>query len=164
MNEDAKQARVSPESEWFHPPPALAEQAHIPNPAAIYARAAADRLAFWEERAETLEWYRRWDHVLDDSDAPFYRWFTGAQTNITLNALDRHLNTARRNQVAFIWEGEPGDQQTYSYWQLSREVNRFANVLRGLGLKKGRPRNHLHGAYPGNRHRHARLRQNRRAA
>ena len=137
MNENAQQARVSPESEWFYPPPALAEQAHIPNPAATYARAAADRLAFWEECADTLQWYRRWDHVLDDSDAPFYRWFTGAQTNITLNALDRHIHSARRNKIAFIWEGEPGDQQTYSYWRLSREVNRFANVLRGLGLKKG---------------------------
>ena len=137
MNEDAQQGMTATESEWFHPPPALAEKARIADPEAAYARAAADRLAFWEERAETLQWYRRWDQVLDDSDAPFYRWFTGAQTNITLNALDRHLNTARRNKVAFIWEGEPGDQQTYTYWQLNREVNRFANVLRGLDVKKG---------------------------
>ena len=137
MSEKTKPERKTIESEWFYPPAAIAQSAHIPDPDALYAEAAADRLAFWEERAKTLQWYRPWERVLDDEDAPFYRWFTGAQTNITLNALDRHLETPTRNKIALIWEGEPGDQQVYSYWRLSREVNRFATVLLGLGLEKG---------------------------
>ena len=93
--------------------------------------------AFWAERAATLDWYQPWQQVLDRSDAPFFRWFCGGKTNIVLNALDRHVHTPRRNKLALIWEGEPGDRQTYSYWQLWQETNRYANLLRGLGVGKG---------------------------
>jgi acetyl-CoA synthetase len=75
--------------------------------------------------------------VLDDSNPPFYKWFTGGSTNIVYNALDRHVNTWRRNKLALIWEGEPGDLRTFSYHALNREVCKFANVLRGMGVKKG---------------------------
>ena len=66
---------------------------------------------FWAERAEELEWYQKWDQVLDDSQAPFYKWFAGGKTNIVHNALDRHMKTWRKNKLALIWEGEPGDSE-----------------------------------------------------
>jgi len=75
--------------------------------------------------------------VLDDKDAPFYRWFAGARCNIVYNALDRHIETANKNKLALIWEGEPGDSRKYTYFELYREVNRFANALRSLGIRKG---------------------------
>jgi acetyl-CoA synthetase len=75
--------------------------------------------------------------VLDDSNAPFYKWFVGGKTNIVHNALDRHVKTWRRNKLALIWEGENGDKETMSYWRLWKQVNKFANVLRSMGVKKG---------------------------
>jgi acetyl-CoA synthetase len=75
--------------------------------------------------------------VLDDSNPPFFKWFVGGKTNIVHNALDRHLKTFRKNKLALIWEGEPGDTRTYSYFSLHREVCKFANVLRSMGVKKG---------------------------
>src|SRR5690606_22348142 len=93
--------------------------------------------AFWAARAETLDWYARWDTVLDRSDAPFFKWFSGGKTNIALNALDRHVKSWRKNKLALIWEGEPGDKKTFSYWRLWQETNKFANVLRSMGVRKG---------------------------
>ena len=101
------------------------------------ARALADPEAFWAERARRLEWYEPWQQVLDESDAPFYKWFVGGKTNIVHNALDRHIKTWRKNKLALIWEGEPGDQRTFSYYRLWQEVCKFANVLRSMGVKKG---------------------------
>ncbi|MBU1002643.1 MAG: acetate--CoA ligase [Proteobacteria bacterium] len=96
-----------------------------------------DYLAYWEDAAHELDWFKKWDQVLDDSDAPHYRWFSGARCNIVYNALDRHIETANKNKLALIWEGEPGDQRKYTYYELYREVNRFANALRSLGVAKG---------------------------
>lgn len=124
--------------EWFHPSEDIVEAAHIKDYEALYAEAQADPVAFWEKRAESsLEWYQKWDKVLDDSNAPFYKWFVGAKTNIIHNAIDRHVKTWRRNKVALIWEGEPGDKRTFSYWRLNQEVCKFASVLRSMGVKKG---------------------------
>jgi len=123
--------------EWYHPTADVIDSAHVKDYEAAYAEAMADPLAFWAKRAETLEWYQKWDTVLDDSNAPFYKWFVGGKTNIVLNALDRHVRTWRRNKLAFIWEGENGEQRTISYWRLSQEVNKFANVLRSMGVHKG---------------------------
>jgi acetyl-CoA synthetase len=92
---------------------------------------------FWSEQANELGWYEPWQKVLDDSQPPFYKWFVGAKTNIVHNAIDRHVNTWRRNKLALIWEGEDGTQRTYSYHTLNREVSRFANVLKSMGVKKG---------------------------
>ncbi|MFP4441099.1 MAG: acetate--CoA ligase [Chloroflexaceae bacterium] len=92
---------------------------------------------FWSDQANELGWYEPWQKVLDDSQAPFYKWFVGAKTNIVHNAIDRHVNTWRRNKLALIWEGEDGTQRTYSYHTLNREVSRFANVLKSMGVKKG---------------------------
>jgi acetyl-CoA synthetase len=75
--------------------------------------------------------------VLEDSSPPFFKWFVGGETNIVHNALDRHVKTYRKNKLALIWEGEPGDVRSYSYHALNREVCKFANVLRSLGVKKG---------------------------
>jgi acetyl-CoA synthetase len=125
------------DSEIYHPPPEIVAQAHVPDYEAVYAQALADPVAFWAERAEELGWYQKWDQVLDDTQAPFFKWFVGAKTNIIHNALDRHIRTWRRNKLAFIWEGEDGSVRTLSYDQLHREVCQFASVLKNMGVNKG---------------------------
>lgn len=132
-----EQGFAPPTGEWYRPDEEAVLTSHIPDYETVYKEAMADPLAFWAERAEELDWYQKWDKVLDDSNAPFYKWFVGGKINIVQNALDRHLTTWRRNKLALIWEGEDGSRHTYSYWALSREVNKFANVLRSMGVKKG---------------------------
>lgn len=92
---------------------------------------------FWAEKAKAIDWFKTWDKVLDDSNRPFYKWFAGGVLNISYNALDRHLNTPKKNMLAYIWEGEDGEVRTYSYYQLYREVNKLAKVFKDLGIKKG---------------------------
>ncbi|MEA3255324.1 MAG: acetate--CoA ligase [Candidatus Altiarchaeota archaeon] len=92
---------------------------------------------YWGEVAKELNWFKPWDKVLDDSDAPFFKWFVNGKINITYNAVDRHMKTWRKNKVAYIWEGEDGDIRKLSYGDLYREVNKFANALRSHGIKKG---------------------------
>ncbi len=123
--------------EVWTPPREVLRRARVKDPEALRAKADRDFLAFWEAQARNLKWYRRWDRVLDDSRAPFYRWFVGARTNVVLNALDRHQTTPIRNKLAYIWEGEDGTVKTYSYHALAREVGQFANVLRSMGVRKG---------------------------
>ena len=128
---------VASEHEVYYPSPEIVANAHIKNYEEVYARALEDPAAFWAERASHLEWYHPWDQVLDESNPPFYKWFQGGKTNIALNALDRHVKTWRKNKLALIWEGEPGDKVSYSYLGLYRETNKFANVLRSMGVHKG---------------------------
>jgi len=92
---------------------------------------------YWAEKAKAIDWFKTWDKVLDDSNRPFYKWFVGGVLNISYNALDRHLNTPKKNMLAYIWEGEDGEVRTYSYYQLYREVNKLAKVFKDLGVKKG---------------------------
>ncbi|HUW48088.1 MAG TPA: AMP-binding protein, partial [Patescibacteria group bacterium] len=92
---------------------------------------------YWAEKAKAIDWFKTWDKVLDDSNKPFYKWFAGGVLNISYNALDRHLNTPKKNMLAYIWEGEDGEVRTYSYYQLYREVNKLAKIFKDLGLKKG---------------------------
>ena len=125
------------EKEIYYPSPEVVERAYIKDYDAVRAKALEDIEAFWAERAQELDWFEPWEKVLDDSNPPFYKWFVGAKTNIVHNALDRHINTWRKNKIALIWEGEQGDQRSYSYYRLWQEVNKFANVLRSLGVKKG---------------------------
>jgi len=125
------------DGEVYLPPEELARSSRVPDWESLLAEADSDYLAFWEARARELEWQRPWDRVLDDSQKPFYKWFTGARTNIVANALDRHTRTWRRNKLALIWEGEPGDLRTFSYHALNREVCQFANVLKSMGAQKG---------------------------
>ena len=121
----------------YHPSAEVVQSAHVQEYEALYQQSLQDPAGFWGQRAEELEWFQKWDKVLDDSDAPFFKWFVGGKTNIVHNALDRHLSTYRKNKLALIWEGEPGDVRTFSYFALNREVCQFANVLKSLGVKKG---------------------------
>ncbi len=121
----------------YYPAPEVVAGAHIKDYETLYKRSIDDPEGFWGECAEELGWYKKWDKVLDNSDAPFFKWFVGGKTNIIHNALDRHLKTYRKNKLALIWEGEPGDTRTYSYHALNREVCKFANVLRSMGVRKG---------------------------
>jgi acetyl-CoA synthetase len=125
------------ETEFYHPSPDVVNQAHIKEYEKLYQKSLQDPQAFWAERASELEWFKKWDTVLDDSNPPFYKWFSGGLTNIVYNALDRHLKTWRKTKLALIWEGEPGDVRTFSYFALHREVCKFANVLRSMGVKRG---------------------------
>jgi acetyl-CoA synthetase len=92
---------------------------------------------FWAEKAKAIDWFKPFDKVLDDSNPPFYKWFSGGTLNIAYNALDRHVKTQRKNKLAYIWEGELGETKTYSYYQLYREVNKLAKTLKDFGLQKG---------------------------
>jgi acetyl-CoA synthetase len=104
----------------------------------LYDQAQADPEKFWGGLADQeLHWFERWTQVLDWSDPPFAKWFTGARTNVSYNCLDRHLDGPRKNKAAIIWEGEPGDQRIVTYEELHRLVSRFANVLKARGFKAG---------------------------
>jgi acetyl-CoA synthetase len=104
---------------------------------ALKKQSDADPMAFWAARADELSWYKKWDKVLDDSNKPFFKWFVGGKTNVVLNAIDRHQSTARKNKIAYIWQGEDGSERFMSFAELNYEVCKFANVLKGLGVKKG---------------------------
>jgi acetyl-CoA synthetase len=91
---------------------------------------------FWASQARNLIWFKEWDQVLDWKP-PFARWFVGGQLNASQNCLDRHMHTSTKNKVAIIWESENGESRTLSYFQLYRQVNKFANVLKSRGVRKG---------------------------
>jgi acetyl-CoA synthetase len=119
----------------FPPPPEFAAQAQSRDPE-IYARADKDFEGFWAGWAGQLEWSQPWEQVLEWKP-PHAKWFLGGKLNVSVNCLDRHLNGPRRDKRAIVWEGEPGEVRTLTYAELSLEVNKFANVLRGLGVGKG---------------------------
>jgi len=123
--------------EFYYPNQDILTNANVSEYDSLYSRSIADPQSFWGERASELEWFKEWDKVLDDSNPPFFKWFSGGVTNIVYNCLDRHLKTWRKNKLALIWEGEPGDVRTFSYFALNREVCKFANVLRSMGVRKG---------------------------
>ncbi len=123
--------------EVYYPSQEVIDNATIKDYDSLYKESTENREAFWAREAENLEWFKKWDKVLDDSKKPFYKWFVGGKINIVHNAIDRHLKTWRRNKLALIWEGEPGDFRTFSYHALNREVSKFANILRSMGVKKG---------------------------
>jgi len=125
------------DEEIFYPSEEVIQQARLKNWNDLADFAAKDLEGFWEKEAEELEWYQKWDKVLDDSGKPFFKWYTGAKTNIVLNAVDRHQKTYRKNKLALIWVGEDGDVRTMSYFALNREVSQFGNVLRAMGIQKG---------------------------
>jgi acetyl-CoA synthetase len=127
------------EKRVFEPSKAFAKQANwsAKDVAAHRKLGAKSPERFWAQMAkEHVTWFKPWRKVLDWKP-PYAKWFVGAQTNVSYNCLDRHLEQGRRNKAALIWEGEPGDSRTITYGELHREVCRFANVLRGLGVAKG---------------------------
>ena len=123
------------EDRTFPPSAAFRATAHLADPG-IHERAAANPEAFWAGEAEALDWMRRWDTTLEWTP-PHAKWFTGGVLNACVNCVDRHIDGPRRNKAAIIWEGEPGDRRTLTYWDLYREVNLAANMLKQLGVTKG---------------------------
>jgi acetyl-CoA synthetase len=123
------------ENRSFPPSDSFRRQAVVRDPE-IYERAARDPEAFWAALAGELEWMEPWRTVLDGT-FPDTRWFVGGKLNASVNCIDRHVRSARRNKAALIWEGEPGDRRTLTYWDLYREVSGFANVLKSLGVARG---------------------------
>ncbi|MBC5804140.1 MAG: acetate--CoA ligase [Candidatus Eremiobacteraeota bacterium] len=122
------------EGRRFEPSPQFAAGANAQP--GIYAEAESDYLAFWKSWADKLEWSQPYERVLDWNE-PFAQWFVGGKLNASVNALDRHVAAGRGGRVAYYYEGEPGDRRAITYEELLRDVCRFANALRSLGVKRG---------------------------
>ena len=122
------------ESRTFDPPADFKRQANVKSKAAY--RDAQRRLSYWARHARELDWFKPWSKVLDWKP-PHAKWFIGGKLNASYNCLDRHVATDKRNKVALLWEGEPGDRRVITYWELYRQVNRFAAALKKLGIKRG---------------------------
>jgi acetyl-CoA synthetase len=126
---------LSSESRRFEPSPQLVATANVT--AEAYERAATDRLAFWAEQAQRLQWDRQWDQVLD-WQPPFAKWFVGGQLNASVSCLDRHVDAGRGDRIAYHWVGEPeGDRRDITYAELLGEVSKAANALTELGVEAG---------------------------
>jgi acetyl-CoA synthetase len=123
------------EDRTFPPPPAFRAAANVRDES-LYAEAERDPEAYWARFARELEWSKPWDKVLD-WQPPHAKWFVGGKLNASVNCIDRHIRGPRRNKAALIWEGEPGDKRTLTYFDLYREVSQFANVMKSLGVRKG---------------------------
>src|SRR5918994_2583989 len=121
----------------FPPPPRFKKTANFRN-ASVFNSARRNPQAFWAKAAKELDWFKPWKKVLEWK-TPWAKWFIGGKLNASYNCLDRHVKTERKNKAAIIWEGEPGDARVLTYRDVWREVNKFANVLKGLGVKKGDP-------------------------
>ena len=123
------------EHRQFQPEASFRDAAKLSSPG-IYAQASADPEQYWATQAATLEWIAPWTQVLDWKP-PHARWFVNGKLNASVNCVDRHIRSARRNKAALIFEGEPGDRRTLTYWDLYVAVNQFANVLKTLGVRRG---------------------------
>ncbi len=140
-------AQAEAHPRFYYPPEELAQQSNILAYARergfdsvddLYSWSIREPERFWGDMASRfVEWYQPWDQVLDESLAPFYRWFTGGRINIVHNALDRHAAGPNRDKLALVWESEQGQTRRYTYAELAGEVNRFANVLKAQGVEKG---------------------------
>ena len=124
------------EKRVFKPNYKIVEEAHIKNWEAELEK-GKNIEKYWAEKAKELEWFQKWDKVLDDSNKPFYKWFTNGKINMTYNAVDRWIHTSKRNQVAILYVNERGDEEKLTYYELYRQVNKMANALKSLGIKKG---------------------------
>jgi acetyl-CoA synthetase len=124
------------EVESFEPPPEFREHALLSDPA-VYEEAARDPQGWWAGQAERLHWFEPWEAVLDDSNPPFYKWFVGGRLNASYNCLDRHVLEGKGERVAFHWHGEEGERRDITYAELLADVQRFANALKDLGVKRG---------------------------
>jgi acetyl-CoA synthetase len=123
------------ENRSFPPPAEFAAKALV-HDARLHDDAGISPETFWANEAGTLEWMQPWDTVCEWTP-PHAKWFTGGKLNVSVNCIDRHIHGPRRNKAALIWEGEPGDRRTWTYWDLYREVNLAANMLKKLGVTKG---------------------------
>jgi acetyl-CoA synthetase len=130
---------VLKETRTFAPSADFVAQANVKGAAEyekLCKRAADDPNGFWAEQAESLAWFKKWDKVLE-WNAPFSKWFVGGKINACYNCVDRHLDGPRKNKAAIVWEGEPGDTRVLRYQDLYREVCKFANALKKIGIKPG---------------------------
>ncbi len=134
MSEPQKIDALLEELRVIDPPEEFREGAVVQSPD-IYQKAEDDFEGFWEEQAERLHWSRRWTRVLEWKP-PWVKWFIGGRLNVSVNCLDRHLETIP-DRVAYHWEGEPGDERRITYRELHEEVCGFANALRRLGVRRG---------------------------
>jgi len=132
---------VLEENRHFEPPQEFkkgAQIATLEEYQELYRQSVEDPEAFWAKAAKELHWFKKWKRVLNDDNPPFYKWFEGGKTNVAFNCLDRHLKTWRKNKAAIIWEGEPyGERRMLTYRELHRQVCKFANVLKNLGVRPG---------------------------
>ncbi len=127
---------LSAEQQTVVPPQVVKTRAALQDYDAAYRRSVEDNEAFWAEAASKLDWAKPWDTVLE-FDGVHHRWFVGGETNITVNALERNLEANRGDKTAYVWLGEDGSEQRLTYQELYGQVNRIANGLKGLGVKKG---------------------------
>ena len=151
------------ENRTFPPPDWFKDEALVVG-TFLYDEAAQDDEGFWaRQAADLVQWSQPWDTILD-WQLPFAKWFVGGKLNVSENCLDRHVAAGHGDKVAFHWEGEPGDTRTITYAELLDEVQRFANVLKDLGVEQGRSGQHLHADDPRGGGGDARLRPHRRPA
>ncbi len=130
---------VLQEQRKFECPEHFRKHAHIKSAEEyeqLYRESVEQPEKFWGRIAGELHWFKKWDKVLEWNH-PWAKWFVGGQLNLSYNCLDRHVKSHRKNKAAIIWESEPGEVRTLTYQQLHREVQKFANVLKSLGIKKG---------------------------
>ena len=123
------------EQRSFPPPEKFRQTARVSD-TSVYKKAAENSEGFWESFAKELEWFQPWHRVLEWKP-PHAQWFVGGKLNVSVNCVDRHITSARKNKAALIWEGEPGDRRTLTYFDLYRQVSAFANVLKSLGVERG---------------------------
>ena len=124
------------DQETFDPPNGFRDKALIADES-LHEEAARDPQAWWAEQAKALDWFEEWDEVLDESEAPFYKWFTGGKLNASHNCLDRHVEADRGDRVAFHWHGEEGEERDVTYAELLDQTQRLANVLKERGIEPG---------------------------
>ena len=124
------------EKRIFEPSKEVIENANVPDWDAEIEK-GKDIEAYWGEKAKNFTWFEPYDKVLDESGKPFYKWFTNGKTNITYNAVDRWINTEKRNQVAILYVNERGDEKKLTYYEVYKEVNKLANAMKRLGVVKG---------------------------
>ena len=123
------------EEREYAPPSNFTQAANVSDPT-VYKRVEEDFETFWAEAADDLEWFKRWDRVLE-WNAPWAKWFVGGELNVAYNCVDRHAASWRKTKAAIIWEGERGEERVLTYHDLYREVNQAAAALRSLGVRKG---------------------------
>ena len=124
------------DQETFDPPNGFRDKALIADESE-HEKAARDPQAWWAEQAKALDWFEEWEEILDESEAPFYKWFKGGKINASHNALDRHVEAGNGDRVAFHWRGEEGEERDVSYAELLDQVKRLANVLKDRGIQPG---------------------------
>ena len=120
----------------FEPKDEILSRAHVKNWEKEIEK-GKDLEKYWAEKAEQFEWFQKWDQVLDESNKPFYQWFVGGKINLAYNAVDRWIETEKRNQVAILYINERGEEKKITFYELYVQVNKLANALKNLGVKKG---------------------------